>query len=862
MRFIMKAIKTTLLFLFFVSNLVFVYGQDTGNDTATTDAYKNDITFMVASLQTMFNLLGDPDVSRADKDVILTKSYLKYFKDDKVQIEDDLDPNRQLPMNKNAQAYLQDVVFFFKEVHFVFEVKGITKGLTDNGEVYYKASINRILEGTNLYDEPAQLAGDRYIEFSFTEGSQEYKIVSIYTTKLSEKEDIEAWWNMLDKPWRNYFADRIIINDSLNFDSLKTQEIAIYTNDTLVTNPFELMAGDTFVLNNKDTLYLSEKAFYASILKIFNTDTLIITPEDSINNLNPMEKLTKLSLVNFENCPVDDVSPLRTLLSLKSLDASGSLVTSLQDLQYLSGLEELAISNTQVVQLDVAEAFGSLVVLNIGNTLIKDIHFLEKLPQLKNLVASGTEFDSFTSISKIEHLQTLDLSKTSFKQFNLLHPLAELQSLSINETPVTDLSGISEIENLNFLSINGTAVSSLEPIESIETINMVYCDNSKIDEKEVKRFISIRPDVLVIYETESLLKWWGNIDSELKGIILEKLDSIPDPPDTETLHSIIFTEKVDLTGYADITSLESLEQLINVREVYLSGTNVSDLGPLSSLIGITMLDVSNTKITDVEALRNLKLLHELNIENTGVSDLSPLALSSKLKIIRADNSGIKKEEVEKFRATNSALVLYQSEYLLTWWDGLNKKWKKYLNTNMKADGLPTGEDLQRLVNLDSLEITETYGITDIEPLKEFKGLKYLKMDQLKVIDLSPLNEMITLTDLTISGGPVKDFSVIPSLYNLESLDLSATALNDLEFIIQLPNLERLSIQATAIDDVKPLTLLKKLEYLDISYTKVKKLKPLKDATQLKELKCTNTAISPKEIEKFKKSKPGLKVTYY
>ncbi len=37
-------------------------------------------------IRTMFNLLGDPDVTRKDKDVIINRSYLKYFKDDKVQI--------------------------------------------------------------------------------------------------------------------------------------------------------------------------------------------------------------------------------------------------------------------------------------------------------------------------------------------------------------------------------------------------------------------------------------------------------------------------------------------------------------------------------------------------------------------------------------------------------------------------------------------------------------------------------------------------------------------------------------------------------------------------------------------------------
>lgn len=857
--------KTTKLVVFFIFLMGFfnpALAQDESSNVKDDESYKDDISFMIQSLQTMFNLLGDPDVTRADKDVIINQSYLKYFRDDKIQIEDDLDPNRQLPMNKDVKSYLQDVVFFYKDVHFVFELKEITKGLTDNNEVYFKASINRILEGNSLYGEPTKLAGDRYIEFDYTQGSEDFKIVSIYTTKLSEKEDIETWWNTMDKGWRNYFAEQIYVNDSLTFDSLLTQSVAIYSNDTIITDALELMAGDTFLLNEIDTLFLSDNAFYNSILNLFKSESLTILPEDSINNLNPLEKLTELIEVSFKDCQIDDVSPLRTLLSLRNLDASGSLVSNIQDLQYLSGIENLDLSNTQVKELGVAEAFENLQFLDISNTRISDISFLESIPQLQRLNSSGTDFESYSSISKVDNLQSLDLSETSFSLFNVLTPLTELQTLKVNDTRIVDLSGLNDLENIEVLSINKTIVASLQLLEEIETIKMVYCDDTKIDEEEVKRFITQRPDVLVIYETESLLNWWENINPELKEIILEKLDSIPDPPDTETLHKIIFTEKVDLTGYSNISSLESLEQLINVHEVYLSGTKVSDLTSLSSLTGITKLDVSNTEITSLEPLISLRLLQDLNIENTTVNDLSPLSLLLNLEVVWADSSGINKEEVLKFEKDNPALVVYQTNYLMSWWDGLNKNWKKFLSGNMDFEGQPKGEDLQRLLNLDSLNIPESSGITDIEPLKEFTRLKYLKMDKVEVTDLSPLSNLITITDLTVSGGPVNDFSSITSLYNLVALDLSGTALNDLNFIIELPGLERLSVQATAIYDLKPLTLLKNLEYLDISYTKVKKLKPLNDLEHLKELKCTNTAITEKNIEKFKKSKPGLDVTYY
>lgn len=858
----MKATKLVVLLIFFTGFFHPIIAQDANNSVGGNSPYEDDISFMIQSLETMYNLLGDPDVTRADKDVIINQSYLKYFRDDKIQIEDDLDPNRQLPMNKDVKSYLQDVVFFYKDVHFVFELKEITKGLTDNNKVFYKASINRVLEGTSLYGEPTKLAGDRYIEFDYTQGSEDFKIVSIYTTKLSEKEDIETWWNTLDRNWRRYFADRIFVNDSLSFDSVLTKSVSIYTTDTVITDAFELMAGDTFVLNEIDTLFLSDPTFYNSILNLFKIETLTIQPEDSIINLNPLEKLTSLIYVSFENCAIDDVSSLRTLLSLKNLDASGSLVSDFKDLQYLSGLEYLDLSKTQVDSLQVAEAFENLQFLDISNTLITNVSFLEAIPQLQRLNASGTNLLSLEPISKIADLRSLDLSETSFSLFNVLNPLTELQTLKINNSRIVDLNGLSDLENIKVLSINNTIIESLQLLEEIETIKMVYCDDTKIDEEEVKRFIAIRPEVLVIYETESLLDWWENVNPELKEIILEKLDSIPDPPDTETLHKIIFTEKVDLTGYSNISSLESLEQLINVHEVYLSGTMVSDLGSLSSLAGITKIDVSGTEVSTLDPLIGLRLLQDLNIENTSVSDLSPLSLLSNLEVVWADNSGVNKEEVSKFEKNNPALIIYQSDYLLSWWDGLNNNWKKFLSRNMEFEGTPKGEDLQRMINSDSLNITETSGIIDLDPLKEFTRIKYLRMDKIQVTDLSPLNDMIAITELTISGGPVKDFSALTSLYNLESLDLSGSALNNLEFIIQIPNLKRLSVQATAIEDLKPLTLLKKLEYLDISYTKVKKLKPLSDMEHLKELKCTNTEISEKNIEKFKKSMPGLKVTYF
>jgi len=42
----------------------------------------------------------------------------------------------------------------------------------------------------------------RYLEINYDEKNQQLKIVSIYTTKLNEKDDLRNWWNGLSQGWQ------------------------------------------------------------------------------------------------------------------------------------------------------------------------------------------------------------------------------------------------------------------------------------------------------------------------------------------------------------------------------------------------------------------------------------------------------------------------------------------------------------------------------------------------------------------------------------------------------------------------------------------------------------------------------------
>src|SRR5688500_5310224 len=110
--------------------------------------HEKEVRDMVAFFQYMLNTLGDATTSSRDKDVLVTESYTKIFRDAKVQVEDDLDEDRTVITNKDVQAYLKDVDFFFKDVKFEFTIEDIESRGAGEDKLFYKVSTTRNLKGT------------------------------------------------------------------------------------------------------------------------------------------------------------------------------------------------------------------------------------------------------------------------------------------------------------------------------------------------------------------------------------------------------------------------------------------------------------------------------------------------------------------------------------------------------------------------------------------------------------------------------------------------------------------------------------------------------------------------------------------
>jgi hypothetical protein len=85
--------------------------------------FSSKVEDQVRFLEYLLNTVGSAETPARDKDIIIRESYLKIFRDAKVQVEDDLLLDRKVVTNKDVTAYIKDIEFFYKNVESLAEGK-------------------------------------------------------------------------------------------------------------------------------------------------------------------------------------------------------------------------------------------------------------------------------------------------------------------------------------------------------------------------------------------------------------------------------------------------------------------------------------------------------------------------------------------------------------------------------------------------------------------------------------------------------------------------------------------------------------------------------------------------------------------
>ena len=839
--------------------LAFAYGSQAQKLSKDEIAkYENEIQTMLTYLEETMNFIGDSTTSALEKEIVFTESWSKVFIDDKVQIEDDLDVNRKTPINKDVQAYLKDIDFFFKWANFKFDLQSIANSTRDDGSIFFKATLTRHLTAMTITDEQVDNVRNRFVEINLDRQNNSIKIASIYTTKINEKEALRNWWNGLSMNWKSRLGSDIKLYDSIPMETVGMISSADFMASYPVTDP---VTGETML---KDKFFKNDMAELDAKLKLITQKQRVdLSGIREIINLDPLSELSDLTWLDISGTSIDDLSPIRNLNKMKVLRANSTLIEDLSALKYNITLEELEVANTTVDNLGMLASLRNLQKLNLADTQVSRITNLKNCPNLIALNLSGTRIANIGILQELPQLKALDISNTSVRDLGPVSNLKDLQSLNISGTAVTNLQALGEMENLRELYCSNTSISDLSPLKSHRRLGKIYCDHTNIGDAEASAFTKDNPFTLVIFDTEALRSWWNNLPLYWKAVFSKQIQ-VDSEPSTEQLHQIINLQELDLSGNTFMQNLMPVSRLTNLRSLNISHTEIGFLQPIQGLANLQSLDISHTYINDLKPLQDMGNLRYLNIMNTPVTDLSALSNDDRIEVIDADSTAIDKSQVVALKESQrQVIVVYQTEALKTWWNGLNPIWQAiFRNAIATPSEMPDALELQQIADLRELEITPEFPIISIEPLTSLIWLERLTINNQSVSDLKPLANKEFLLELNVQNNPVGSLKPIEESTLLELLNIENTQVDDLGPLSKMNNLVTLNASGTPVKSLKPLSGLQKLENLFVNNTSVRSISPVENIPTLKQLKVYNTRVKKRAVESLQQKRLDLNIIYY
>ncbi|WP_425392933.1 leucine-rich repeat domain-containing protein [Ekhidna sp.] len=773
-----------------------------------TSPREQEVRSLVQFFEYMLNTVGSQKTSTRDKEVIITESYQKIFENDLVQIEDDLIPDRRVITNKNVDAYLRDVDFFFEHISFDFENIVIEEKAKSDESTFYLVSFENVIDGITIEGEPFRSNNQRFIEINVDVDEADLRIASVYTNKMSREKELRRWWSSLSYEWIKIFKDRIphdsisaqVLNQMAEIDSLN-------------------ISGNAYIVSAEPLAALKNLNY----LNISNTQ---------IVDLKPLRYANELRYLLINETPISDLSVLQYFEELRELQASGTLITDISDVKRLKKLEVLALANIDSADFRALEVLTDLKRLDLTNSNVSNIDFLQPLKSLTDLSLAGTAIEDISVFSELRNLESLDLSKTS----------------------ITTMEALDAHPSLRELNIEYTAIEDLKPLLNVSPLKKILADYTTISSKDASTFMSKKPGTIVISNSDKIEKWWLSLSPKWKEKILSNVRFEPDGK--EDLIRLINIDSLDVSN-GEFINPNPLEIFNGVTYLNVSGNYFNNLNFLSTFDRIQALKADSLPISSAESISNLTGLQSLSLKGSSLKSLSGLKTLQNLKLLNVDNTDISENDVRSLiQANPEVVVIFKSNELKNWWDGLSGEWKEAFNLKT-IDSF----HLHQLIESEQVSVSNTQ-IQSLEPLGPFINLKEVDFNQTLITDLSPLSQHTDLTSITCTNGPLKMLEGIKGLKNLKQLNISNTAVDDIRPIENMKSIEWLDCSGTSIKNFKGIDELKNLKYLNVSNTRVWKLLRIYGLTKLEKLICYNTRLSQDEVDDFKIAFSECEVTYY
>lgn len=552
---------------------------------------------------------------------------------------------------------------------------------------------------------------------------------------LSVISEIEIDWTE-DDPTREFNLDGIQCFQNLTSLTLRGASFKDISQISALKNIQSITLEDTSIVS------------ISSFKNLSKVNYLSITGSYSLQSVDGVEEMTKLTHLDLSNNGIVDINELNSLVNLEVLILDNNQITFFPNINQLEHLTTLSVVNNGIEELgDDLSGLSNLIVFNAAHNNIKDLSSLDDLTSIEELILNDNDL-GFYGVSP---------------DFSALENAPNLEILNLENNNLTSISGLSGKDlPLDKLYLSGNLLTDITPISGFTELRVLELSDNLI----------------------------SNID-DLSGMV--NLTSI------NLDHNLI-------TDFSDLLGIEGL-QVVNLSDNEIIAIPVlRDSWP-----NLISLDLRNNLISDTSGIEGHPTIYELDLRNNnltileGISDVpnlsiltidqDPEELDEDGEVIVEDNPNAIRVIINSFNNTAIPLVNTVGNYELMLPFSLHENAEIYGSFN----------DIYNLqiVDLAGMEID----IIDEESFNN-EDTYAIYVDDNNLQDISFLLNNPEVREINISENPVNSLSVLSGVStsdfdNVTAIDASniptANSLNGA--FVDLPSLITLNVQNTEFDSI-------------------------------------------------------------
>ena len=305
---------------------------------------------------------------------------------------------------------------------------------------------------------------------------------------------------------------------------------------------------------------------------------------------------------------------------------------------------------------------------------------------------------------------------------------------------------------------------------------------------------------------------------------------------------------VNLDGEKDISSLEPLRRLSQLRSLSMDGCGLTDghLSQLSVIIWLTSLSVENNSITTLSPLVSMVSLNTLDASGNQIKTVPSLNRLSSLKNL--DLSGNALNSVVWASGQQTLTTLNVANNLITDLSDL-ATCSSLTELNVSSNLITSVAPLATCRRLETLDLSGNK-LTVLDELEPLTGLINLSVADTQISSLEPLSAMTGLTTLNVTRTSVTDFSPLAGS-SLKNLYAASCGISNLTTMVMLGSLEVLDVSGNKIGDIGAVALMYRLSILNVSNNYVSDFTPLLNCSDLVSVSCAGSRVPDTVLSKLR-----------